>query len=154
MIILEQTTDLAGKIRMTCELSNGETIALKFDHSPSNEELNTIEFNYIAQHAYDHVEHEIVSIYDHANTIRDFIAKVKATPSITLTQYNTWLTSKYWGDVAVIRFFVYKLASAIAIKKGYTLSNYSESAVLSYLRTWIVATPTAEIMKTVFNSEI
>lgn len=152
MIILDQSIDLAGKIRMTCQLSNGETIALKFAEQPTQAELDNIEADYIAQHQSDHIAHETISIYDHIDVLKDFIAKIKATPTVTLAQYNTWLATKQWYEAAIIRFFVYRLAQAVATKKGYTLSNYTETVILGYLRDWIVATPGNEIAKTVIGN--
>jgi hypothetical protein len=104
MIILDQTTDLAGKIRMTCQLSTGETIALKFTEQPTQEVLDHIEADYIIQHQLDSVTQELLSIYDHVDVLKDFIAKVKATPTVTLAQYNTWLGTKQWWEAAIIRF--------------------------------------------------
>jgi len=152
MIILDQTTDLAGKIRMTCQLSNGETLALKFQEQPTTTVLEEIETNYLANHQYDTIQQETISIYDHANVIKDFIAKVKATPTVTLAQYNTYLAAKPWYESAIIRFFVFKLATALDQKNGIVLASLTETEVLTKLRNWIVATQAAQIAKTVLNT--
>jgi len=151
MIILEQYIDMAGKIRAICQLSNGETINLKFQTQPTQLELDTIEDRYIEQHQYDDLQQESISIYDHVDLIIEFITKIKSTPTITLTQYNTWLGTKQWWETAIIRYFVYQLAIQLAQKYDLVLANYTETTVLGKLRDWIVATPIGQISKIVLN---
>ena len=132
-------------------MANGMTIPLKFQVQPTQAQLDAIEASYTVQHQYDSVNQEIVSIYDHIDLLKDFIAKIKATPTVTLTQYNTWLATKQWWEAATIRFFVFKLATLLANSKGLTLSNYTETEVLGKLRDWIVAKPSKEIAKVVLG---
>jgi len=153
MEILEQYTDMAGKIRMVARLSNGETIPLKFQSQPTTQQLETIEASYIDHHLYDGVQQETISILDHADLIREFISLVKQNPTVTLTQYNTWLSKKEWWESAVIRFFVFKLATALSAKADVVLTDYTESQVMQKLRNWIVATPVRKISKVIFNME-
>lgn len=151
MTILEQYTDMAGKIRMVVRLSNNETIPLKFQTQPTIQQLNDIETAYILAHLYDNVRQETINILDHAELIREFITLVKQNPTVNLTQYNNWLGTKQWWESATIRFLVYKLAMALASKAEVTLTSYTETQVLQKLRDWIVATPARKIEKVIFN---
>ena len=151
MIVTSTTTDSIGKIRKYVTLSNGDTIVWKFSSEPSTALLNQMETQYLAQHQYDYVQTEIISIYDNIEAIRDFILKVKATPTVTLAQYNTYLGLKPWYEQAVIRYFVYKLATGLANKKGITLNNLTETTVLQALRDWVVAT-NGEVIKRVIGN--
>lgn len=152
MTIIEQTTDLAGKIRMVIRLSNGEYLPLKFSVQPTTTALEDIEANYLVLHQYDSVQQEEISIYDHSELIKEFIQKIKDNPTVTLNQYNTWLGSKLWYEQAILRFFVYKLATKLSERAEVSLTDYTESQVLGKLRDWIVATPIRKIAKVVLNA--
>ena len=91
MTIIEQTIDLAGKIRMIVQLTNGEIIPLKFSTQPSTTQLNEIEASYIVAHQYDSVQTVTINLSNHYELIREFVTLVKQNPSVTLTQYNNWL---------------------------------------------------------------
>jgi hypothetical protein len=133
-------------------MSNGETIVLRFIHEPTQAELDAIETNYLAEHQYDAIQQQVINIYDHVDLIKDAITRLKANPTLTLTQYNTWLATKQWHEAAVIRFFVFKLATLLANSKGLVLANYTETEVLTKLRNWIVATDGKTIAKTVLDN--
>ena len=151
MTIIEQTIDLAGKIRMIVQLTNGEIIPLKFSTQPSTTQLNEIEVSYIVAHQYDSVQTVTINLSNHYELIREFVTLVKQNPSVTLTQYNNWLTGKQWYEAAVIRFFVYKLAMGLASHAEVSLTGLTESFVLGKVRDWFVNTPTGKIERVVFN---
>jgi hypothetical protein len=77
---------------------------------------------------------------------------VKARPSLTLSQYNTYVATKPWYEQAVIRFFVYRLAMGLARHYGVSITSYTETFILGKVRDWIVATPLKKIAKIVFNN--
>jgi hypothetical protein len=153
MITLSTYQYAVNRIQYTCKMSNGETISLRFSVAPTQAELETIEANYLAEHQYDSIPQEIINIYDHVDLIKGAITQLKANPALTLTQYNTWLGTKLWNEAAVIRFFVFKLATLLANKKGIVLNNLTETEVLTKLRDWIVATPAKQIAKVVLGNQ-
>lgn len=152
MIIIEQATDLAGKIRATCQLSNGTVTLFKFAVQPTQAQLDEIEASYIDQHQYDDVNQEVISVYDHVDLIKEFVKKIKDNPGVTLVQYNTWLSTKPWYDQAILRFFVFKLATGLAAHHDVALPDMTEAQVLGKVRDWIVATPSRKIAKVILNS--
>jgi hypothetical protein len=99
--------------------------------------------------AYNDIETFSFDMFERVNLLKDFITKIKATPAITLSQYNTWLGTKQWYEAAIIRYFVYVLATKLAEKKKITLAGLTETQVLTPLRNWIVATDLKTIGKTV-----
>jgi hypothetical protein len=83
----------------------------------------------------------------HEDLIRDAITKLKANPSLTLTQYNNYLATKQWYEAAIIRYFVYKTAMGLAQHYNVSLTSYTETAVMQKVRDWIVATPANKLEK-------
>ena len=152
MTIIEQTIDLAGKIRMIVQLTNGEIIPLKFSTQPSTTQLNEIEASYIVAHQYDSVQTVTINLSNHYELIREFVTLIKQNPTVTLTQYNNWLAGKQWHEAAIIRFFVYKLAMGLAEHSEVSITSYTESFILGKVRDWLVDTPAKKIEKVVFNN--
>jgi hypothetical protein len=152
MNIISQYTDMAGKIRATCRLNLGELISLKFQTQPTQAYLDSLEAQYIEAHALDNVQQVTFNLLDHADLIREFVVLVKANPTVTLAQYNNWLGTKTWYQSAVIRYFVFTLATILAAKADLTLTTMTETAVLGKLRDWIVATDGKKIAKIVYGS--
>lgn len=87
----------------------------------------------------------------HVELIKEVVTKIKANPTLTLAQYNNYLSGKPWYEQAIIRFFIYKLAVGLAQSYGVTLTDYTETQILSKVRDWIVATPTNKLAKIILN---
>jgi hypothetical protein len=147
MIVTYTQTDAMGKIRKWVTLSNGDTTVWKFDFEPSTALLTQKENEYLLQHQYDSVQEIDIDLYDDSPKFKEFIQAVKDRPTLTLAQYNTWLGLRPWNEQAVIRYFVYRLATILAQKADITLANLTETQVLSKLRDWIVATPIKKMVK-------
>lgn len=87
----------------------------------------------------------------HEELIREVVTKIKATPTLTLTQYNTWLGTKQWYEQAIIRYFIFKVAVGLAEKYKVVLANYTETTVLTKVRDWIVATHANKLERILLN---
>ena len=152
MIILEKGQQF-GRYSVLVQLDDGNGMRLQFPVSIPDADVLTEAQRIVtaqqAQLAYDAIETFQIDILEYNELLKEFITKVKATPTITLTQYNTWLGTKQWYEAAIIRYFVYNLAIKLAGKKGITLANYTETTVLTALRNWIVATNLKTIGKMV-----
>ena len=152
MIILEKGQQF-GRYSVLVQLDDGNGMRLQFPVSIPDADVLTEAQRIVtaqqAQQAYDAIETFQIDILEYKELLKDFITKVKATPTITLAQYNTWLGTKQWYEAAIIRYFVYNLAIKLAGKKGITLANYTETTVLTALRNWIVATNLKTIGKIV-----
>jgi hypothetical protein len=147
MIVNDTVIDSIGTIRKLCTLSNGDGIMWQFKYEPTNAELLQLESDYFLQHQYDSIPEEKINIYDEVCIMKDFVQKVKATPSITLAQYNTYLGTKQWWEAAIIRYFIYKLAMALAKDQGLIFSDYTENQVLAGVRSYINSTSTGKLAK-------
>jgi hypothetical protein len=141
------TTDSLGKIRKCCTLSSGATVMWKFNSEPTAQQLLDLETQYNTQYLYDAFPQEVMNVYDETLVFKDFVNKVQSQPTITLSQYNTYLGLKPWYEQACIRYFVYKIGTQLAKDKYVTLSDYSESVLLAGVRNYIVATPIAKLAK-------
>lgn len=91
-------------------------------------------------------------ISQHKELIKEVVLKIKANPTLTLTQYNNYLSGKLWYEQAIIRFFLYKLAVGLAQHYGVVLTDYTETQVLQKVRDYIVNTPNWKLAKIIFNN--
>ena len=151
MTIKEQYTDVAGKIRMVVELSNGESIMLKFNEQPTTTALETIEANYVANTTIERLAVLQYEILQHKELFKVVVAAIKANPSMTLTQYTTQLGTRQWWEQAIINTYMYTIAVNLAEKYGVSLANYTQSTVWTQVRNWIAATPARNIAKILFG---
>jgi hypothetical protein len=151
MTITEQYTDAAGKIRMVVELSNGESIMLKFSEQPTTTALNAIEANYIANTTIERlnvVQYEMLKFKDLFKVVVDAI---KSNPSMTLTQYTNHLATRQWFEQAIINTFMYTIAVNLADRNSIVFANQTQSTIWTAVRNWIVATPARNIAKILFS---
>ena len=102
-----------------------------------------------AERQYNSIETLPFDILDHKVLLKEFVQKIKENPTVTLAQYNTWLGTKQWYESAIIKYFVYTLATKLAERKGITLTDYTETQVLQKVRDWIVNTNLRTIGKTI-----
>ena len=101
-----------------------------------------------AERQYNAIETLPFNILDQKELLKEFVKKIKDNPTVTLTQYNNWLGTKQWYESAIIKYFVYTLATKLAERKGITLTDLTEAQVLQKLRDWIVDTNLRTIGKT------
>lgn len=143
MKILERNIQFVGKFSVLFELNDGNGMRLQFESEPSDEEAlakaQEIFNRQVAEQAYNAIETLPFNILEYIEVLKDFVAKIKATPNVTLPQYNNWLTTKQWYEAAIIRYFVFVLATKLAERNGVVLANLTETTVLQRLRDWIVA---------------
>lgn len=152
MIVLENILKY-GWYDVLVQLDDGNGMRLQF-----KEQLTDQQIIVKVQEIVDRQEREIqynaiktlqFDILEHRELLKEFVLKIKDNPTVTLTQYNTWLGTKQWFEQAVIRYFVYTLAVRLADRKGIELTSLTEAQVLQKLRDWIVATNLKTIGKTV-----
>ena len=152
MKILEKGTAF-GQYSVLVELDDKNGMRLQFPSVVTDVVVLAKATEIVAQNAslqaYNAIETVPFSLLDNIDLLKEFIAKIKANPTITLAQYNTYLGTKQWYEAAIIRYFVYVLAIKLADRKGLTLTNYTETVVLTALRNWIVATDLKTIGKVI-----
>lgn len=97
-------------------------------------------------------EESIIQIEDtHVEIVRQLIERIKANPTVTFAQYNSYVNPLAWYDQAITKYFVYVFASKLAEKKGVVLSDATEAIAVRAVRDFIVATPTKKLYKIIFN---
>lgn len=152
-MIIEQYTDMAGFIRILWQSQATLNIyAYKFQQAPTQAQLEELSEASEAESELQKQGTVDLSILAERQTIIAFIEKVKATPNVTLSQYNTYLGALPWYEAAVIRFFVYMIAQRLAERKNLTLANMNENTVLSAVRDFIVEQPIRRLARLIFNT--
>jgi hypothetical protein len=152
-MIVSQETDLAGKIRIQWQSQATQNVYLyKFGSEPSLDRLQELSDASDAESEIQEVRQVDLSIHAERGTLIAFLEKVKATPNVTLAQYNTYLSSLHWTQAAVIRYFVFMMAQRLAERRDVNLANQNESTVLAAVRDFIVNTPPRKLARIIFNS--
>jgi hypothetical protein len=153
MAIVNRDVDMAGKIRIVWQMANGDSVMWKFSSEPTTEQLEALEAKHMILHEYDNVYQIPITITEDVELIRDFIQQIKDHPTVTLTQFNTWLSTKQWQEDAQIRVFIFKLAQELANRQEVQLSDYTQAEILGKLRNWIVDAPIKKIAKVIFGDQ-
>lgn len=153
MTIVNRDVDMSGKIRIVWQMANGDSAMWSFREEPTIEQLEALEVKHIDFHLYDNVYKLIDIDEDDRELIKEFIYEIKSHPTVTYNQYLTWLAGRNWQNQAVIKTFIYKLATRLANNRDVELSDYTEQQILGKLRDWIVATPIRMIAKTILGND-
>jgi hypothetical protein len=144
---------MAGKIRIQWQSQATLNVYMyKFESAPTTERLQELSDRSDEESARQQIIQVDLSIQAERATLVMFIEKVKATPSVTLAQYNTYLSTFHWTQQAVIRYFVFMLAQRLAARQDVNLANQNENTVLLAVRDFIVATPISNLARLIFNS--
>lgn len=149
-MIIEQYTDMAGKIRIQWQSqATGNVYLYKFSTEPSQEELQVLSD---ASDTDAEISQPLdLSLLSDNAIIAQFIDKIKASPSITLAQYNTYLSALPWHQGAAIRNFVFLMAKQLSDRNEVSLSGWTEGVVLREVRDYIVDTATEILYRLIFN---
>ena len=152
MTIIETYQDMAGKWRYVVELSDGSTVMWKFSTEQDTTALEALEVTYIGQHQYDSYTNLTYELLDNIDLLKEVVTQIQTHPSLTLTQYNNYLSTKTWYEQAIINYFLFVVAKGLAEFYDVTLANLDETTILQNVRDWIAATPAKKIAKILFNN--
>jgi hypothetical protein len=108
--------------------------------------------DYTAAHALDSTPQLPISLYENKDTLIMIITKLKQNPTLTLAQYNTYLSTLTWYQSATIRYFIYRMATVVAAVYGINITGMTETTVLQSFRDWVVATPAATLSKVILGT--
>jgi hypothetical protein len=78
-------------------------------------------------------------------------AYIRSHPTLTLSQWNTYLTGLGWQKSVMFRAYMFKLALKLAVKYGVVLANYTESEVWTKTRNWICKTDLDTVKRVIFG---
>lgn len=150
-MIIEQYTDMAGKVRIQWQsTATGNVYSYKFDSDPSMEQLQALSDQSDENQIIQAVQPLNISTEGSEAAIMAFIDKVRATPTITLTQYNTHLNTLTWNDEASVRAFVYNMAKGLSERNEIEVSGWTEGTVLREVRDYINANTDEVINRLIF----
>ena len=128
-------TDAAGKYRVIWQTDAGQIIMHKFDSEP------TLPF---MEKFFDRMRSDwdgTVSLVryneEDEETLRQAIAYIRPRPTLTLSQWNTYLNTLTYEKRAIIKAFIHKLAIGLAAHYGVVLANFTETEILAKTRNWI-----------------
>ena len=144
-------TDAQGKYRVIWQFANGQIMFQKFDTFKTEVELTTWFANYELEQQYLDYQ-KLNTVPDWNETlIKTVITYIRSKPTLTLSQWNTYLATKQWYEAGYIRAFIFKLAVGLAQYYGITLANYTEVEVLQKTRNWICTVNINILKKVVFG---
>lgn len=150
-MIVEQYTDIAGKIRIVWQTATGVRLFLKFNAQPTEAELLAIEEQYTEEHSDDDLVPAVFNILDNRYLIIEFVRYVKANPEITPNQISDWYAQKLWYEQAILRTIVYYIGTILSERKEIDLTDLTEAQVFRKIRNWIVAKPLRRISRLIFG---
>jgi hypothetical protein len=78
-------------------------------------------------------------------------AYIRSHPTLTLNQWNTYLTSLGWQKSVIFRAYMFKLALKLVSKYSVVLANYTESEVWTKTRNWICNTNIDIVKRVIFG---
>ncbi len=152
MAIEQKYQDIAGKWRVLWSIDASNSIMLKFQHNPSDQEVIDKVNTYLIsdEYVYRTVTKLPIVIEDFKDVIENAVIFIKTT-NPNLTQWNTYLSNQSWYHASVVRWFLFSLATRIAAQKEIDLTDFTETQVLGKLKTWIIATPAAKLRKVIWG---
>ena len=150
-MIIEQTIDDAGKIRILWQNANKEIYMFKFDTEPTEQILENLSNAQDVAKVIDRTPILQLDITEYKHLLRIFVEKIKSTPNITFNQYNTYLNSLDWTHSSVMRCFIFLISQKLAESKYIVLSDVTETVALRVVRDFIVTSPNWKLIKLFFN---
>lgn len=79
-------------------------------------------------------------------------AYIRSHPTLTLTQWNTYLNGLgAWQKGVIFKAYMYKLARNLYAKGWITLANYTEGTVWIAVRNWICTAELNTVKRTIFG---
>lgn len=111
-----------------------------------------IQTRHIAAHALDGVPHAVIDIYEYKDTLKAAMTYIKKQ-NPTLAKWNTYLGTLAWHEAYMVRFVLATLALKLAERAEITLSDFTETQMLTQMKAFIIATPAARLAKIVFGEQ-
>lgn len=151
-MIIEQYTDMAGKIRVLWQSdTTGQTYVFKFTDEPTEQQLQALSEANDTARSVNAVQPLSFSIIEHREVLIELVRRVKASPNTTLSQYNNYLGKLAWYEAAIIRTFVFLLAQRLSEKKDVSLANLTENTVFVAVRNFLADTPTWKLARLILG---
>jgi hypothetical protein len=100
---------------------------------------------------FDGVTQEIEFTEEDESDFAVICAYIRSHPSLTLSQWNTYLNTLDWQKRAIFKAYLYKLALKLAEHYGVTLTNYTETVIWTAVRNWIVNTNLNTVKRVIFG---
>jgi len=151
-MIIEQHTDMAGKIRITWQSqATGNIYLYKFTSEPTEQKLQSLSDASDQETQLTNIRPLEFRLESHREILVMFVHRIKDFPNVTLAQYNNFLSNLPWYEAAVIRYFVFVMAERLAERKDVSISDKTETTVLRAVRDFIVDKPLRELARLILN---
>lgn len=129
--------DAAGKYRVIWQWEDGGIEFIKFDIFKTTAELDIFFASLKFDRDYSGYITVVQYFTEDEETIRQAVAYIRPRPTLTLSQWNTYLNTLTYEKRAIIKAFLHKLAIGLAAHYGVVLANYTETEILAKTRNWI-----------------
>ena len=149
-MILEQTTDLANKIRIVWQQPSGKVYMFKFDQEPTLQQLGELG-DHREQLEQDQQEQPILQADESKESIISLVELFKSRPSINLTQFNNYLNTLLWYQQYELKYVLYLIGSKLSQRNEITLNSLTELQFLQKVRDFIANTPIKRLYKIFLN---
>lgn len=146
-MIINQTTDIAGFIRIQWQQPSGVVYHFKFREMPSLQDLTNLANQQDELNEYSNEQSIEVFDFFEKSLLIDFVTTIKERPSITLTQFNNAIANRTWHEQAQLRTLIYLIGSEIAKRGELNISNLTEAQFLNLVRNWISNTPVKRLKR-------
>lgn len=151
-MIIEQNTDIAGKVRVLWQSQVTHNFyQYKFESAPSLEHLNELSDASDAQAALSAIIPLGVDFSESRGAIWSFIEKVRSLPTMTLTNYNSFLNTLLWNEANSVGNFVFIVAKQLSERQAIEVSAWTEGTVVREVRDFILQTSDAHLERLIFG---
>lgn len=150
--IIEQSTDMAGRVRILWQSQETHNFyQYKFESAPSLEHLNELSDASDAQAALAAIIPLGVDFSESRDLILGFIEKVRSMPTMVLSQYTTYVNSFFWSEGVAIKNFVSVFSEKLNDRGLITVSTWTEGTVVREVRDFILQTSDAHLERLIFG---
>ena len=150
--IIEQSTDMAGRVRILWQSQATHNFyQYKFESAPSLEHLNELSDASDAQAELSATVPLGVDFSESRAAIWAFIEKVRSLPTMTLTNYNSFLNTLLWNEADSVGNFVFIVAKRLSERQAIEVSAWTEGTVVREVRDFILQTSDAHLERLIFG---
>lgn len=144
-------TDEKGFYRVIWQdVSTGQVVMHKFDKQPTLTYMERFFDNML--HGSEGVVQEIEFSEEDEADFKVICAYIRTHPTLTLTQWNTYLNGLgAWQKGVIFKAYMYKLSRNLYDKGEITLANYTEATVWAAVRNWITGTDLDKVKRVIFG---
>lgn len=152
MIIFDKFIDEAGYYRVLVGTDTDYgVITLKFKQDPSDAEAFEKAQRVLDVYLLDKIEPIQWQDTNLSENLYEVVQLIRDNPSVTLNQYNNYLNGLPWYESSGKRYAVFVMAKVLSERKDVELSDFTESEILSKLKTFILNASISQLKRIVYG---